>query len=246
MVKIEVLRQNGTICTVAASILCPCLAYHQALEDKTKITVTHVPSGLAVLVAVPYDLLDLISEFLLRQDWARPPEDIFTSSAHKKEVEALMTEHHRRSRAQEARLADDLDGKTIPGSGGTWGYSGDVRTPDLLIEAKTTSAKTHRVTFADLEYLGKKADLKGKLPAFVVEFQKREELVLLRYDDLLPAAIEHLKKPVLYRRGHKGITLGGKATSGVTDDSCLLIIGPVRYLLMNYLSFLRVTKPENS
>ena len=51
------------------------------------------------------------------------------------------TKYH--SNKQEKRVADELGGKTVIGSGSLWGAKGDVRTEDYLIECKTTKKTSY-------------------------------------------------------------------------------------------------------
>lgn len=74
---------------------------------------------------------------------------------------------------QERRLARELGGRTTPGSG-AGGMKGDVRTPDEMIEAKTTSKRQFILKLDALEKLETEARASGKQPVLIVQFADSE------------------------------------------------------------------------
>jgi len=83
---------------------------------------------------------------------------------------------------QEKRLANLLGGTRNAGSGNGWVRKADVRNIDWLIEAKTTSFKSFTLKLSDLLSLGHHADREGRTPAFCIEIQGHNYVVLREQD----------------------------------------------------------------
>jgi hypothetical protein len=83
---------------------------------------------------------------------------------------------------QESRLANLIGGTRNAGSGSGWVRKADVRNVDYLIEAKTTENKGYRLTLQELLTLGHQADVEGRTPAFCVEIQGHNYVVLREQD----------------------------------------------------------------
>jgi len=80
----------------------------------------------------------------------------------------------RKSREQEERVAKGLGGKRQPASGALpdYGFKGDIRETDFLIEAKRTNAQSISVKSEWLLKIESEADRLGKLPALSLEIGK--------------------------------------------------------------------------
>ena len=90
------------------------------------------------------------------------------------------------SQKQEARLANELGGFRNSGSGNGWVHKSDIRTPNELVEAKITSAKSYSLKDADLQKNSDYAIVTGRIPIFLIEFQgSGNRWVILSYDDYL-------------------------------------------------------------
>lgn len=93
------------------------------------------------------------------------------------------------SNKQEKKIANDLDGKTIPNSGAlkvAASWKADVNTETEKIECKITSKDSYQLHFKDIMKLkGYASKDRGKTPVFIVEFQDRESYVILfcTYDE---------------------------------------------------------------
>ena len=79
---------------------------------------------------------------------------------------------------QESRLAKVIGGTRNAGSGNGWVRKADVRNVDYLIEAKQTSAHSIRLKLDDLLALGHHADREGRIPAFCIEMDGHNYVVL--------------------------------------------------------------------
>lgn len=88
------------------------------------------------------------------------------------------------SQKQERSLAKNLGGRTVPASGAFWSRKGDVRSDDLLVEAKTTEAASYSIKKAVWEKIRKEALLDGRIPVLAVQIQGRN-LVVLDEEDFL-------------------------------------------------------------
>ncbi|MET9360348.1 hypothetical protein ABZX93_05515 [Streptomyces sp. NPDC006632] len=82
------------------------------------------------------------------------------------------------SRMQEKRLAEEIGGTTIAGSGNGWAVKNDVRNAAWSIECKTTGAARFSLTHRDLINAEKNALLDLREMAFAVEMQGRTWVVL--------------------------------------------------------------------
>lgn len=80
----------------------------------------------------------------------------------------------RKSKRQEVRAADRLDGRRVSGSGSGWVTKNDVKTDDLSIEIKYTDKKSYSLRYEDLQKAERNALLdSGREFAFLVGFGSR-------------------------------------------------------------------------
>ena len=82
----------------------------------------------------------------------------------------MTTEHLRRARRQERRIADENGGRVTPQSGAGWSVKNDVRTPTESWEAKTTTAAQFPLKAADLNTAWEHATVDRRRMVFEVEF----------------------------------------------------------------------------
>lgn len=73
------------------------------------------------------------------------------------------------SNKQEKRIAKELGGRRIPGSGSRWDSKGDVKTKKFLVEAKTTTHKSFSVSSDILAKVELEAVGTGRTPVVSVE-----------------------------------------------------------------------------
>lgn len=88
------------------------------------------------------------------------------------------------SRKQEGRLAKAVGGLNVPASGAFWHRKGDVRSDDLLIEAKTTEKKSYSLVGTVWDTIRREALLDGRTPVLAISIQGRN-LVVLDEEDFL-------------------------------------------------------------
>ncbi|MEV8601771.1 hypothetical protein AB0465_18050 [Streptomyces griseoviridis] len=84
------------------------------------------------------------------------------------------------SRTQEKKLAKDIGGTTVAGSGNGWAVKNDVRNQQWSIECKTTTAASFSLTHRDLINAEKNALLDLRDMAFAIEMRGRTWVVLSR------------------------------------------------------------------
>lgn len=81
----------------------------------------------------------------------------------------------KRSQRQEKRIAASSGGSVQPGSGAFPGYKGDVRAfigeDEVLVECKTTKAKSHAVSIEKLKKITIEASQYDLLPAYAISFE---------------------------------------------------------------------------
>lgn len=90
----------------------------------------------------------------------------------------------RRSVRQEKRIARDVGGRRVAGSGSMPGFKGDVKDPKWLTEAKTTSARSYSLKLSTFRKIELEAIRASKEAALVVEIAGRQ-LVVLDYNTWL-------------------------------------------------------------
>ena len=88
------------------------------------------------------------------------------------------------SRKQEVRLAKAVGGKRVIASGAFWSQKGDVRSKELLIEAKWTGKSSVSIKAAVLEKIVTEAILDGRKPALAISLNG-ENYILETEDDYL-------------------------------------------------------------
>lgn len=94
--------------------------------------------------------------------------------------------NYKDSQKQEARLAKELGGFRNSGSGNGWIRKSDVRSEDVLVEAKITSAKSYSLKDDELQKNIGYAIVDGRMPIFLVEFKTTgNSYVILSEDDYL-------------------------------------------------------------
>lgn len=85
---------------------------------------------------------------------------------------------------QEKRLAGKVQGSRPAASGAFWTRKGDVRSEDLLIEAKATDKASYSIKKQIWEKIRREALLDGRMPVLAIQIQDRN-LVVLDEEDLL-------------------------------------------------------------
>jgi hypothetical protein len=94
-----------------------------------------------------------------------------------------------RSQRQERRLAKSVDGKPTAASGAFWSRKGDVRSDDLLVEAKETSKGSYSLSLRVWDKIRREALLDGRLPVLAIQIQDRN-LIVLDEEDFLALRAE--------------------------------------------------------
>lgn len=84
---------------------------------------------------------------------------------------------------QEKQIAKDLGGSRNAGSG-AFDRKGDVRAPDILVEAKWTSKKSMSVRHDVLEKICDEALREGRMPVVQIELNERC-YAIVEWDDFL-------------------------------------------------------------
>lgn len=83
-------------------------------------------------------------------------------------------ERNDRSRRQEERRAEQVGGRTTPGSGSSWRSPGDVRADDVLEELKYTDKGSYTLRIADWFSIKRKALKLGREPRMVIDFPHKQ------------------------------------------------------------------------
>ena len=85
-----------------------------------------------------------------------------------------------RSRRQEKKTAKDGGGMQVIASGALPGRKGDVRLEDWLVECKTTKSQSYRFKKVEWQQHGIDASLAGRKPAFEIDLDGEELVVITR------------------------------------------------------------------
>ena len=214
----------------------------------TEYTITHIKSGLAILPNIDERHLELCRMILGRVDWDKGAEHIYKDTTYDiviKEALAVTTTRDA-SKKQEKRIAKELDGKTQAGSGSVWGYRRDVVTPELLIEAKTTTTGKYALSIKDLKHLKFQAYSEGKIPAYVIEFAMKGEVAVVPFQDLGEDFLEEFTSTRTIpskTKSPKILTISLEMAADVFNNvGVRFIVGTDEYLLMSYENFLTFAK----
>ncbi|MAP23263.1 MAG: hypothetical protein CL582_20240 [Alteromonadaceae bacterium] len=208
--------------------------------------ITHSSSGLAIISCIEEKNLELIRMILGRMLWDKSADAIFDDGKYLtlvKEAKSVLT-NHERSERQEKRIATDTGGKRQPASGSRWGSKRDIITPQLLIEAKTTTKQKQSVSIKDLHFLTKQAYQEGKIPAYVIELGDMSEIAIIPEQDIgqdILMDIEEVR--TLNCRTKRSFSVNSDLVNWLIDDNCVSLNTSKRtYTLLNYSLFLEVAK----
>ena len=180
---IVVVGKAPTYKKLTCAYFLPGLALNRA-PDKSRsaqlTNITHRDTGVAILNYVPAGDLPRIKRSLEQADWSLSLGEIFYSASHRQIIEGAIKYMANKdsSKKQEKRIAEDLGGRVQPASGSRWGYKRDVSTPEYLIEAKISDAKSVSVIEKDLRFLKQQAYQQGKVPVYVVEVRDASVAIL--------------------------------------------------------------------
>jgi len=170
----------------------------------------------------------------------------------------MKTKAQRRSRKQEQRIAEEIGGRTQPGSGNTWHSKSDVRAIlDLRIEAKYTDQDYYILKRADLFEL-EDAALRGGLEDWAMQvdfslFSRKYAIISYRwfletqpltqrplYQSVIDSEAKSLRLHV-----NEIMTMAGGAAANGGDWSYCLIFAPKdentsSYALIDWDQFLHL------
>lgn len=149
-----------------------------------------------------------------------------------------MWTNKQKSERQERRIAQDLSGRTTPGSGSRWGARRDVRSDQWLVEAKTTVGDRFSVPLRELLYLRHQACNVGLEPAFIVEFQGRGERVLVPQETLHP--VTTVDTPVLVEVTGRAVVVRWEETDRATLFTIPNTPRALVFALIPYRQFLQL------
>ncbi len=243
-----VVGPRGKTAGVDALPFLPGLYVHKA-PDRPKsegtYNIAHIRSGLAILTNVPENRLELARMILGRVFWDKDEKAIFDDGVYHEVIlnaEAVVDVHRKRSAAQETRIAKAVGGKKQPASGSRSGYKRDVVTSRLVIEAKTTTKNSWYVDIADLDFLREQACITQKVPAYIVEMQEREEVVILP-EESLPAEFFTDDYKRLRAKTKKGFSITIQmAIAAATGEVTLIETKNCDYYMVGYEQFLDLVK----
>lgn len=91
------------------------------------------------------------------------------------------------SKKQETKIARDIGGSTVPGSGCFACFPHDVTSDMFLVEAKYTDAKSYSLKQQSWKELLKNSIKGGKLPVFVIDFRMYggDRLAVIRWEEFM-------------------------------------------------------------
>ena len=92
---------------------------------------------------------------------------------------AAKRRQNARSAKMEARVAREVGGRTMAGSGSSWRARGDVSAEEHLIQHKYTDAKSFVLKLAEWEQVQTDARNAGKDGAMIIEFASNGKRLLV-------------------------------------------------------------------
>ena len=226
----------------------PGLYAHETLDADTtgRYSITHRGSGLMILDNVVEESLEPVRAVLGKLLWDKDEEEVFKNENYYHAItEAKLLTNHQKSEKQEKRVAKDLDGKRQPASGSRWGYKRDVVTPRFSLEAKTTKANRHAVSFKDLSFIKRQAYMTGKIPVYLVSLLDTSEVAILPDQDVgdedLPDTTTFAS--IACQITAKNITVTLEMVKSCIDGTVLRIKhGRNKFVMMGYENFLEFAK----
>ena len=93
--------------------------------------------------------------------------------------EQQKQDQNRRSKKQEQKIAKEVGGRRVAGSGSSWRQPGDVKNNTHLIEAKFTDKDSYSLSANTWEKVQADAHRQGKEPAMVVELSRHNIKLLI-------------------------------------------------------------------
>lgn len=143
------------------------------------------------------------------------------------------------SNKQEKRVAEELGGNTVIGSGSLWGAKGDVRTEDYLIECKTTEKKTYSLSTSTWFKIQKEAVNDGlRIPVMCIDLDSGQKRLAVFKKNSILVEDKHFH---LVATNNKSIRLGDdnfdyvkvifSDVEDVNNKPLVLMIIPWDYLL---------------
>lgn len=185
MAKVAITLRSGKTKRVNNFPVASGLVANRTPDVDDAFNITHIRSGLAVMLEVPDKDLPTTIGVLNQLEWDTTAEEISGSAKHSAVVrELVMDLNKKRSLEQETKIAADLGGRVQPASGARWGYRRDVVTPTFLVEAKVTEKGRYSIKGKDFDHLVEQAYLSGKLGVYIVELLRTADIVVMKRDDL--------------------------------------------------------------
>jgi hypothetical protein len=228
------------------------LVAHAATDVERKLSmlnITHKQSGLSILQHVPEWALPTAVVILGRADWDLPIEEIarntkyFPLIGHAIREIRKMSLIHKESARQEDELARDLSGRRQPASGSRWGHRRDVITPELLVEAKTTTQKSYRINDKDMAFLCKQAYKKGRVPVYAIEIQQKPNVMVVPTSELDSECFDNTKRRSIDVRNKKSYAITAALADWLNDGGSMNIRLPSGfYTALGYEKFLELAK----
>ena len=103
----------------------------------------------------------------------------------------MATEGQKQSRKHEERLAKELGGTRVGGSGAGWSHKLDVRAPDILLEHKWTSRGSYSVTAKLWREVETQAVKISRTPLLGIRLELSDiDLIVMDEDDFLEMRLE--------------------------------------------------------
>ena len=235
---------SGDLVSVDGSLVLPGVVAHSNPNPKRQdVWLTHVSSGLPLLMGAALEHLSTLVAALSVLRWDVPADDIYASAPHRACVQEAL-HMVTRSEKQEKRLATQLKGKRSPASGAGIGLKRDVRTKRLLIEAKTTGQASYYAKVTEISLLTKQAFREGRTPAFIVQVRDHEEVVLMPEDEVYSFTGEDPAEATRTGEVNATIAISEDLVREVIDGVVVrYVVEGTPYLLLGYEAFLTMVKP---
>jgi hypothetical protein len=145
---------------------------------------------------------------------------------------------HKMSMAQEERVAKDIGGQRVIGSGALWGKKGDSRSSQYLVECKITSSSYYTLTLDVWKKIVREAVNDGlRIPVMNIDLEYGNKsfavLSLSDYEELITKDLKDLGKEIKLKQKSYRVT-----------SICRLNLNGTRLIVFDWEVFKELNKGE--
>jgi len=230
--------------------LVPGIAIVDDVGNPLRRALIHEKSGMAIAVNLKPAGLMIAQYLLANLDWTVSVTSIRSNPAYYGVITVLQ-DRLKRSRIQEERVAADFKGKRQPASGSRPGKKRDVVTGGNVLQSEQTSAalmfelKTYErtsctVSLRDIDFLRRQAYTRGLIPAYAIELDGKEEVVITTSEDFESIS---LASAIPLELNEKSVPLSNAVVANVLDGVTMhFTYNGFSYVVISYSTLLQLAR----